>query len=92
MSDTEDDDFGGFEVADADSEPIFADDDLLSDVGGNSTSGPEVSAIPWLAASLQTTSIEPNKLKAEASHTPPSQIGRIVIFDDNCIFGYHSFY
>lgn len=69
MDDTEDDDFGGFEVADADAEPILSNSDLL--VGGDSSlaSGPDVSSIPWLAATLQLTSNDFSNLSSNLLHS-----------------------
>ena len=51
MDDNEDDDFGGFEVADSDDDPLVDDTATTS----NSGAGGDISALPWLAASLQAS-------------------------------------
>lgn len=77
MGDSEDDDFGGFEVADADdpAPSLTSGDDTLSGIG----SGPDVSAIPWLAASIQasSTSESPTATPTNTSIVQPSQYGMV---------------
>lgn len=68
MDEDFDDDFGGFEVADADDDPITLDADGSLPTEFNSAgTGQDVSSIPWLAASLQSTAEQmANVPKAEA--------------------------
>lgn len=48
----DDDDFGGFEVAETDFDPAV---DVEHGLEATSSATPDVSAIPWLAASLQAS-------------------------------------